>query len=221
MGRPPKYNWEPIDRLIAVGVSAREISAKYGIPSSTIEMRILRSSHKPPTNSKLPQGKESGNSHKLPTSSPQTPHRSATDSSTPPETCPTEEFLKSQIYCNQTRGLLKDLERKSRDSVKLAIALQAETARFLTGKSNIRACDLAHVANVISCLERVGSGVSEEEVFGTIAAMMRFGWLDEERSAKAVVRVRESRDAVLEDLWGIVTSNNPSPTGTEAPPNAV
>lgn len=170
MGRPPKYNWEPIDRLLEAGLSPREVSKETGIPRQSIEMRIRRQAR-------------------------------------PPETCPTEEALKSQIYCNQMRELLKDLERKSRDNVKLAIALQVESARFLTGSSNIRASDLAHVANVISSLEKVGTGISGEEVFGTIAAMMRLGWLDEETSAQAVVRIRESRDAVLEDLWRIVNES--------------
>lgn len=205
MGRPPKYNWEPIDRLIAAGVSAGEIAKKVGAPRQSIDNRIRRHTQKTPQTQTPFVVKVSGDTLD-PTQTPLKTH------SNPPETCPTEEALKSQIYCNQTRGLLKDLERKSRDSVKLAIALQAETARFLTGKSNIRACDLAHIANVISSLERVGSEISEEEVFETISSMMKFGWLDEERSARAVVKVRESRDAVLEDLWEIVQnprSNSP------------
>lgn len=214
MGRPPKYNWEPIDRLIAAGVSAGEIAKKVGAPRQSIDNRIRRHAQKTPQ-TQTPFVVKVSEDTLDPTQTPLKLHSNSTQIPVTPNT-PSE--LAEIAAQNQALQWLDRIDKTEKNNMVLATVLQSRIGRYLERNPDLRACDIAHIASSLSTLETLGK--SKDELGTAIQTFMKLGLFDKKTSAYLAQAVVGDRDASLTKLRRIVQGGRSS-TGTEAPSNTV
>lgn len=193
MARPPKYNWEPIDKLIEAGMSAGEISRQTGISRTTILSRIKKNSGQLDDSKSLPV-KVSEERQKM-SKTDENPHQVSATPNTPSE-------LAEIAAQNETLQWLDRIDKIEKNNAVLAAVLQSRIGRCLERNPDLRPCDVSNIAGALATLESLGQ--TKDELGMAIQTFMKFGLFDKKTSAYLARAVVSDRDATLARLRRVV-----------------
>lgn len=191
MARPPKYEWDAIDRLLAAGKSIGEISTLTGVPANTIRKREARRKGRVWETSTSPQ------------TAPRLVLSGGQSGGQTPDNCPSQQELQRIREQNEVTQWLDAIEQKTRDTAKLGRALQSRIARYLASNSELRACDIANVASALSTVDDLCRR-SGDELGDAIVTLMKFDLLDKRECAYLAKAVMGDRDRLLDELRNIL-----------------